>query len=70
MVKNENWTEARPESEAWIRLDPFNVEARQARVLCLLAVGKKDEAQAELARVETLAGQNVAKPKQSLEKPK
>ena len=70
LVKNEKWTEARPECEAWVRLDPFNVEARQARVLCLLAIGEKDEAQVELARIETLTGKNVAEPKRSVDKAK
>jgi tetratricopeptide (TPR) repeat protein len=59
LVKNEAWDAARPECEAWVRLDPFSAEARTARVSCLLAAGAREEARAEFARVEALAPQNL-----------
>jgi hypothetical protein len=53
------WEEARPECEAWIRLDLTNAEARSLRVICLLAADEKEEARAEFARVEVLAPPNL-----------
>jgi hypothetical protein len=59
-VKQKAWDEARPEAEAWVRLDPMSAEARAARVSCLLAAGEKDEARREFARIEALAPENLA----------
>jgi tetratricopeptide (TPR) repeat protein len=59
LVENKAWDEARPECEAWIRLDPTNAEARSLRVICLLAADDKEEARAEFARVEALAPPNL-----------
>jgi hypothetical protein len=59
LVKNEAWDEARPECQAWVRLDPTNAEARSNCVLCLLAAGQKEEARAEFARIEALAPSNL-----------
>ncbi len=59
LVKKEAWDEALPECDAWVRLDPFSTEGRAARVQCLLAAGKKDEARAEFARVEALAPEDL-----------
>jgi tetratricopeptide (TPR) repeat protein len=59
LVKSQRWDEARPECEAWVRLDPFSPEARVARVQCLLATGDKEAARAEFARVEALAPNNL-----------
>jgi hypothetical protein len=59
LVKQEAWEEARPESRAWVRLDPFSAEARTARVQCLLATGDKEEARTEFATLEALAPTNL-----------
>lgn len=59
LTKKEEWAEARAESEAWVRLDPFSAEARATRVSCLLALGAKAEARAEFARIEALAPPNL-----------
>ncbi len=60
LIKKEAWDEARPECQAWVRLDPLSAEARAARVSCLLAAGNKDEARAEFARIEALAPSDLA----------
>jgi tetratricopeptide (TPR) repeat protein len=59
LVKQEQWEDARSESEAWIRLDPFGAEARATRVKCLLAAGDKEGAREEFARIEALAPPNL-----------
>jgi DNA-binding SARP family transcriptional activator len=59
LAKKEAWDEARPECEAWVRLDRFSTEARSMRVRCLLAAGNKDEARAEFARIEALAPEDL-----------
>jgi hypothetical protein len=59
LVKKQAWNEAKAESDAWVRLDPFSAEARSTRVVCLLAAGDKDEARAEFARIEALAPENL-----------
>jgi hypothetical protein len=59
LVKNETWNEAQRECQAWERLDPFSAEARATRISCLLAAGNKEEARAELARIEALAPPNL-----------
>jgi tetratricopeptide (TPR) repeat protein len=59
LLKKGAWAEARPECEAWVRLDPFSAAARAARVQCLLAAGDKAEARAEFACVEALAPDNL-----------
>ena len=60
LVKREAWPEALAECDGWVRLDPLSTEARTARVSCLLATGKKDEARAEFGRVEALAPANLS----------
>jgi tetratricopeptide (TPR) repeat protein len=59
LIEQEAWDEARSQCDAWVRLDPFQAEARAARVTCLLAVGDKEEARAEFARLEALAPPNL-----------
>jgi tetratricopeptide (TPR) repeat protein len=54
------WDEARPQVEAWMRLDPRSVEARKAWITCLLHEGKKDAARAEFARIEALQPPEIA----------
>jgi tetratricopeptide (TPR) repeat protein len=48
------WDEARPQCEAWLRLDPASIDARVLWVSCLLKTGDKDAARAEFAKVERL----------------
>jgi tetratricopeptide (TPR) repeat protein len=59
LIKREAWTEAAPESEAWVQLDPFSVDAHVARLQCLLGAGNQKEAKAEFARVEALGPTNL-----------
>jgi hypothetical protein len=59
LLKRQAWDEARPEIEAWVRLDPLSAEARGARVACLLASGDLAEARAEFARIEALAPEDL-----------
>lgn len=59
LLKREAWQEARPECDAWVRLEPLSAEASAARVQCLLALGDKAAARAEFARLEALAPGNL-----------
>ena len=59
LAKKEAWSEALPQCDAWLRLDPMSAEARATRVSCLLAAGNKTEARAEFARIEALAPPNL-----------
>jgi tetratricopeptide (TPR) repeat protein len=60
LVKKEAWAEAEPHCQAWVRLDPMSSEAGTAHLSCLLAIGKKDEARKEFARIKALAPANLA----------
>jgi hypothetical protein len=60
LAKEEGWAQARPECDAWVRLDPLSAEARAARLACLVAAGEWDEARAEFARIEAMAPENLA----------
>jgi predicted CXXCH cytochrome family protein len=53
------WEEARPECEAWLRLDPGNIDARVLWVRCLLKTGDKTAARAEFAKIERLRPPNL-----------
>jgi hypothetical protein len=59
LLKRSAWAEAETQCQAWIRLDPFSAEAREARIKCLLAIGNKVEARAEFKRIEALAPLNL-----------
>jgi tetratricopeptide (TPR) repeat protein len=59
LVQEEAWREARPQCEAWVRLDPMSTDARALLVSCLLGAGRKAEARAEFARLEALAPANL-----------
>jgi hypothetical protein len=59
LVKQADWDEALAQCQEWQHLDPFSVEARATRVWCLLALGNKEEARAEFARIEGLAPSNL-----------
>jgi tetratricopeptide (TPR) repeat protein len=59
LIKKQAWDAARSECQEWIRLDPMSAEAGVASIVCLLAVGQKDEARKEMARIESLAPPNL-----------
>jgi hypothetical protein len=54
------WDELGPQCQAWVRLDPASVGARQGWIACLLHEGKKDEARAEFAKLEALRPPQLA----------
>jgi tetratricopeptide (TPR) repeat protein len=58
-AKQKTWDKVGPECQAWVRLDPFSVEARAVLVNCWLAASNKDEARAEYKRIEALAPSNL-----------
>jgi hypothetical protein len=59
LIKKERWAEALKQADDWIRLDPFSVEARTARIWSLLGLDKKEEARAEFHRMEALTPPNL-----------
>jgi hypothetical protein len=61
LVHKKAWDELRPHSEAWLRLDPASVDARQTWVSYLLHAGRKDEARAEFDKVRALRPANLAR---------
>jgi hypothetical protein len=55
------WEELRPHCQAWLRLDPANVEARQTWVSYLLRNGRRDEAREEFSRLRALRPPNLGR---------
>jgi tetratricopeptide (TPR) repeat protein len=55
------WEEMRPDAEAWLRLDPASIDARQTWVGHLLHTGHKDEAQVEFDKIQALRPANLDK---------
>jgi Flp pilus assembly protein TadD len=53
------WKEACEQAEAWIRLDPPNVDARLMLVICLVNAGDKKRAREEFSRIERLKPSNL-----------
>jgi tetratricopeptide (TPR) repeat protein len=49
-----SWDDVGPECQAWLALDPGNVEARFLWVRYLVQVGRKEEARTEFARLKAL----------------
>ncbi len=49
-----SWDEARSTAQAWLRLDPQNILGRKLWVQCLLQTGRREQARAEFARIESL----------------
>lgn len=49
-----DWAAVRTHTEAWLRLEPSNTDARRLRVESLLRDGKRAEAAAEFAKIEKL----------------
>lgn len=59
LAHTQQWNEARSQCQAWMRLEPESVEARQLWIRCLLQEGKKKEAQTEFAQIERLRPANL-----------
>jgi tetratricopeptide (TPR) repeat protein len=59
LVRQKAWGEARPHCEAWLGLDPSNLEARMLWVSCLLRTHDGDRARAEFAKIERLHPSNL-----------
>jgi tetratricopeptide (TPR) repeat protein len=60
LAEQKAWDEARPQCEAWLRLDPPNIDARFLWVRCLLRTGDSAMAKAEFGRIERLRPPNLA----------
>jgi hypothetical protein len=54
LAEQKAWDEARPHCEAWVRLDPANIDARVLWVICLARTGDKGAAGAEFAKIKRL----------------
>jgi tetratricopeptide (TPR) repeat protein len=54
-----NWTEAKQEGHAWLRLEPTSIDARKLRIQCLLQEGQVREARAEFDRIVALKPPNL-----------
>jgi tetratricopeptide (TPR) repeat protein len=54
------WDEARPQCEAWLRLDPASIEARVLWVSCLIKTGDLARARTEFAKIERLRPPNLS----------
>jgi tetratricopeptide (TPR) repeat protein len=59
LAERKAWDEALPECEAWLRLDPANLDARVLLVTCLARTGDKTTARAEFAKIERLRPPNL-----------
>jgi Tfp pilus assembly protein PilF len=57
--QKKRWNEACEQAEAWVRLDPPNVEARIMLVICLANAGDKKRAREEFSRIERLKPSNL-----------
>jgi tetratricopeptide (TPR) repeat protein len=53
------WTEARPHCQAWLELDPADIEARELWVRCLIRTGEKAKARQEFKKIERLRPPNL-----------
>lgn len=54
-----DWDAVKKHTDAWLKLDPSNVDARSLRVEYLLRDGKRAEATAEFAKIEKLGPKNL-----------
>jgi Tfp pilus assembly protein PilF len=59
LARQKAWSEARPHSDAWLRLDPGNVKARMLWVSCLLRTGEPDLARTEFEKIKRLRPANL-----------
>jgi hypothetical protein len=59
LVQRKSWAEAREHAEAWVRLDPANIDARVHLVTCLANSGDKARGREEFARIERLRPSNL-----------
>ncbi|HKI34784.1 MAG TPA: multiheme c-type cytochrome [Gemmataceae bacterium] len=60
LARKAAWDELRPHCEAWLRLDPASIDARQTWATYLLRTGRKDEARAEFDKIRALHPANLA----------
>jgi Cytochrome c554 and c-prime len=54
-----DWARMKPHVEAWLRLDPGQIEARKALVAYLIASGDRDKAREEFGKIEALKPPNL-----------
>jgi tetratricopeptide (TPR) repeat protein len=59
LAEHKAWDEALLECQAWVRLDPANIDARVLLVTCLARTGDKTTARAEFAKIERLRPPNL-----------
>ncbi len=59
LADQKDWTAARPHCEAWLRLDPSDLDARFLWVRCLLHTGDKEAGRAEFERIKRLRPPNL-----------
>jgi hypothetical protein len=59
LAEQKAWDEAATQAEAWVRLDPANLDARVLHVSCLAHSGHKDAARAKFAKIERLRPPNL-----------
>jgi hypothetical protein len=55
----QQWRQAQEASEAWVRLEPANTEARRVLTLCWLRLGERPSATKEFAVMEALKPANL-----------
>jgi hypothetical protein len=60
LAEEQAWEDCRRQTEAWLRLDPANTEARTLLVKCLASTGRPEEAHQELSRLERLHAPSLA----------
>ncbi len=59
LARNGDWPAAGQQCEAWLRLAPESIPARQLWISCLVKKGEKSAAQAEFAKIEALQPTNL-----------
>jgi tetratricopeptide (TPR) repeat protein len=60
LVRQGHWREAAPQVDAWLKLDPASIDARQLKVDVLLREGRAAEAVTEFGKIEALRPRNLA----------
>jgi hypothetical protein len=64
-----DWSAVQEHCQAWLRLDPGEIEARQLWILCLVKDGNLEQARAELRRIEHLKPSHLEQLKTLLKLP-
>lgn len=59
LAEQKAWKEAGSQCEAWLGLDPTNIEARALWVRCLVKTGERDKAKEEFKKIERLKPANL-----------